>query len=658
MGIAKNFKVKNGIEAGNTITAPAFVGDGSGLTNLDTADISTGILPVVRGGTGTNTSTGTGNTVLSISPTFTGTTIVPTAERDTNTTQVASTAFIIGQASGSNPLMSGSVAVGTSLRYARADHVHPIDTSRSPLAGNTSLTTVGTIGTGIWNATTIATTKGGTGLTSFNANKAIYATSTSELTSGTLPIVAGGTGSTTATGTGQTVLSTSPIFTGVPEAPTAISSTNTTQIATTAFVSTAVANAVAANVATATKLQTGRTISMSGDVSWTSSPFDGTANISGVGTLASIATAGTYRSVTINAKGLVTSGTNPTTLAGYGLTDAAPIASPVFTGNVTGLGISTGTSFNGITALSSSNPLMNGTVAIGTSTTVARADHVHASDTTKANLSGATFAGVISIIDGTQLTPGISFKDDTDTGLFRTASGSFSISCNNTSIINFTSANISIQKPLYVNSSINAQSGSFSGAITASSTTLSGNLIVSSSNAQAGGIILSDDGDIVDMNDGYCSMRFTAGVIVKSGNRTGDGRIWLRSDGQILATNNIIGYYSDERLKEKTGIIENPIEKVKSLEGFYYKENKIAKSFGFKNDNQQIALSAQDVQKVVPEAVSLAPFDMEMDEKGNCKSKSGNDYLTVDYAKMVPLLIEAIKEQQKQIEDLQKIIKG
>ncbi len=398
MGIAKNFKVKNGIEAGNTITAPAFVGDGSGLTNLDTADISTGILPVVRGGTGTNTSTGTGNTVLSISPIFTGITIVPTAEQDTNTTQVASTAFVIGQASGTNPLMSGSVAIGTSLRYARADHVHPIDTSRSPLAGNTSLTTVGTIGTGTWNATTIATTKGGTGLTSFTANKAIYATSTSALTSGTLPIVAGGTGSTTATGTGQTVLSASPIFTGVPEAPTAISSTNTTQIATTAFVTNALTNLVAGNVASATKLQTARTISMSGDVSWTSSPFDGSANISGVGTLASVATAGTYRSVTINAKGLVTSGTNPTTLAGYGLTDAAPIASPVFTGNVTGLGISTGTSFNGITALSSSNPLMDSAVAIGTSTTVARADHVHPIDTSRSPLAGNTSLTTVGTI--------------------------------------------------------------------------------------------------------------------------------------------------------------------------------------------------------------------------------------------------------------------
>ena len=311
MGIAKNFKVKNGIEAGNTITAPAFVGDGSGLTNLDTADISTGILSVVRGGTGTNTSTGTGNTVLSISPTFTGTTIVPTAERDTNTTQVASTAFIIGQASGSNPLMSGSVAVGTSLRYARADHVHPIDTSRSPLAGNTSLTTVGTIGTGTWNATTITTGVGGTGLTSFNVNGALYATNTSTLATGTLPVASGGTGTTSSTGTGAVVLGTSPGLQGTPTTPTAATGTNTTQIASTQFVSTAVANAVAGNVASATKLQTARTIAMTGDVSWTSGSFDGTGNVTGTSTLAnSGVTAGTYNRVVVDTKGRVTAGDN------------------------------------------------------------------------------------------------------------------------------------------------------------------------------------------------------------------------------------------------------------------------------------------------------------------------------------------------------------
>jgi hypothetical protein len=48
-----------------------------------------------------------------------------TAAVDTNDTQVATTAFVLGQASSSNPLALGTVAIGTSTRYARADHVHP-----------------------------------------------------------------------------------------------------------------------------------------------------------------------------------------------------------------------------------------------------------------------------------------------------------------------------------------------------------------------------------------------------------------------------------------------------------------------------------------------------------------------------------------------------
>lgn len=71
------------------------------------------------------------------SPALTGTPTVPTAAADTNTNQAASTAFVIGQASSSNPLMDGSVAVGSSLKYARADHVHPTDTTRAALAGAT-----------------------------------------------------------------------------------------------------------------------------------------------------------------------------------------------------------------------------------------------------------------------------------------------------------------------------------------------------------------------------------------------------------------------------------------------------------------------------------------------------------------------------------------
>lgn len=65
-----------------------------------------------------------------------------TAAADTNTTAIATTAFVAGQASAANPLVNGTVAVGTSLRYSRQDHVHPIDTSRAPLASPTFTGTV------------------------------------------------------------------------------------------------------------------------------------------------------------------------------------------------------------------------------------------------------------------------------------------------------------------------------------------------------------------------------------------------------------------------------------------------------------------------------------------------------------------------------------
>ena len=53
--------------------------------------------------------------------------------------------------------------------------------SKSATAGNTSLVTLGTVTTGTWNATTIATTKGGTGLTGFTAGDMIYASATDTL---------------------------------------------------------------------------------------------------------------------------------------------------------------------------------------------------------------------------------------------------------------------------------------------------------------------------------------------------------------------------------------------------------------------------------------------------------------------------------------------
>jgi hypothetical protein len=145
----------------------------------------------------------------------------------------------------------------------------------------------------------------------------------------------------------------------------------------------------------AATLTTGRTIGMTGDVTWTSASFNGSANVTGTATLAnsgvtagsygsstavpvitvdakgrvtaastqaisgsltftgdvtgtgstgsntaltlanSGVSAGTYRSVTVDAKGRATAGTNPTTLSGYGITDALALSGGTLTGNVT-----------------------------------------------------------------------------------------------------------------------------------------------------------------------------------------------------------------------------------------------------------------------------------------------------------------------------------
>ena len=123
--------------------------------------------------------------------------------------------------------------------------------------------------------------------------------------------------------------------------------------------------------------------------------------------------------------------------------------------------------------------------------------------------------------------------------------------------------------------------------------------------------------------------------------------------GEIRATNQITSHYSDERLKEDIVEIENALEKVMSLRGVTYKPNSLAESLGYKKQNE-VGVIAQDVEKVLPEAVKPAPFDIMLFENTEI-SKSGQNYKTVQYEKLVPLLIEAIKELNKEVNELKGI---
>lgn len=110
----------------------------------------------------------------------------------------------------------------------------------------------------------------------------------------------------------------------------------------------------------------------------------------------------------------------------------------------------------------------------------------------------------------------------------------------------------------------------------------------------------------------------------------------------IRCVGDIIAYYSDDRLKIKLGNLEDALAKVNSLNGFTYKPNEAALALGVDQDEIRVGVSAQEVQAVLPEAVKDAPV------------QNTEGYLTVQYEKIVPLLIEAIKELSAKVEELSK----
>jgi len=125
--------------------------------------------------------------------------------------------------------------------------------------------------------------------------------------------------------------------------------------------------------------------------------------------------------------------------------------------------------------------------------------------------------------------------------------------------------------------------------------------------------------------------------------------------GALNVTGSVTSNSSDKRLKTNIKLIDSPLDKLNKLSGFTYNwdENK-CKLVGFvPKDEEEVGVFAQDVESVIPQAVKIAPFDTDK----NGRSKSGENYLTVQYEKIVPLLIESIKQQQNQISSLQNLNK-
>jgi len=126
--------------------------------------------------------------------------------------------------------------------------------------------------------------------------------------------------------------------------------------------------------------------------------------------------------------------------------------------------------------------------------------------------------------------------------------------------------------------------------------------------------------------------------------------------GEIRATNNITAFYSDRRLKMNITPIADALNKLCGISGVTFQSNDTAAKYGYTDQKVQVGVIAQEVQSVLPQIVVPAPFDIAKNEDGTEYSISGENFMTVQYDKLIPLLIESIKELKAEVDQLKKLI--
>ena len=117
---------------------------------------------------------------------------------------------------------------------------------------------------------------------------------------------------------------------------------------------------------------------------------------------------------------------------------------------------------------------------------------------------------------------------------------------------------------------------------------------------------------------------------------SGTARVFLNSDNGIIYASDFSAS-SDQRLKTNITPLTDALDKIKQLNGVTFNWNELSK---YDQTTEQVGVLAQEVEKVLPQAVS-----------------KGEEYMSVSYGKIVPLLIESIKEQQSEIDELKSLVK-
>lgn len=399
----------------------------------------------------TSDITGAGGAPSS-NPTFTGVAAAATAAPGTNTTQLATTAFVTAALTTAGGVASfngrtGAVNLGANDLSAVGGAL-----ISSPAFTGAPTAPTASVGT---NTTQLATTAFVAAAISALAGVASFNGRTGAVTLGTGDI----------TGAGGAILA-SPAFTGTPSAPTATAGTATTQLATTAFVQAAISSVSGVttfNSRSGAVTLTWADVSATGAAPLGSPAFTGSptaptpaagSNNTQLATTAYVAAALVGAGVTsFNGRG----GAVILTSADLSAAGGALLSSPAFTGTPTAPTAATVDSSTTIATTafvkaalpvaSSSVPLMNGTAAVGTGTTWARSDHVHPTDTSRAAasalanylpLAGGTLTGNVNgttiALTGNLSAPGAVFSTNVQTAQAQ-INGALTLAAGTTTVI-------------------------------------------------------------------------------------------------------------------------------------------------------------------------------------------------------------------------------
>jgi hypothetical protein len=323
---------------------------------------------------------------------------------------------------------------------------------------------------------------------------------------------------------------------------------------------------------------------------------------------------------------------------------------------------------SGTYTLPAGNPVVTGTLIESSWANTTLSDLASAMTDSLSRSGQGGMTAALRVVDGTVGAPGLSFANETGSGMYRSAAGDYSFAVLGSQKIRCRSTGVDVTGALGVTGyiGVNAASpycpidvgGNAAQNVQALFTTGVDDLnfrigflngVAGSTGALQGNVGLY-----------YLGTGEAASIGFLRGGSTTDGAIALRTNGNekarvsatggfsvgttadpgagaIYATGNITAYYSDERLKTKLGNLEGALDKICAIDTFYYEANETAQALGYKAE-REVGVSAQSVQAVFPELVAPAPID--------------EQYLTVRYERLVAPIIEAIKELRAEVNAL------